>query len=91
MEAALGTEVHVPTLTGPVRLKIPPGSQTQQKMRLKGKGLPNRTGAPGDQFVILDITIPNSMTEQERNLYEQLKGFEHPDPRTHLMQEATHA
>ena len=90
-EAALGTEVQVPTLTGPVRLKIPPGSQTQQKMRLKGKGLPNRSGSPGDQFVILDITMPDSLTEQERNLYEQLKGVEHPDPRTHLMHEATHA
>jgi DnaJ-class molecular chaperone len=90
-EAALGTEVQVPTLTGPVRLKIPPGSQTKQKMRLKGKGLPNRSGSPGDQFVILNITMPDSLTEQEQNLYEQLKGIEHPDPRTHLMHEATHA
>ena len=90
-EAALGTEVQVPTLTGPVRLKIPPGSHSKQKMRVKGKGLPNRTGGYGDQFVILTITNPPSCSEQERALYEQLQKFDHPDPRAALIREATHA
>ena len=90
-EAALGTEVQVPTLTGPVRLKIPPGSHSKQKMRVKGKGLPNRTGGYGDQFVILTITNPPSCSEQERALFEQLQKLDHPDPRAALIREATHA
>lgn len=90
-EAALGTEVQVPTLTGPVLLKIPPGSHSKQKMRVKGKGLPNRTGGHGDQFVILTITNPPSCSDQERGLYEQLQKLEHPDPRATLIREAMHA
>ncbi len=90
-EAALGTEVEVPTLTGSVNLKIPPKSQAKQKMRLKGKGLPARKGIHGDQFVILEITLPPDMTEQEQELYIQLKNIDHPNPRTRLMQEAIHA
>lgn len=90
-EAALGTEVHVPTLTGPVRLKIPPDSQSKQKMRIKGKGLPTRTGGHGDQFVTLSITNPPSCSDQERELYEQLQKHDHPDPRATLNREATHA
>lgn len=90
-EAALGTEVHVPTLTGPVLLKIPSGSHSKQKLRVKGKGLPNRTGGYGDQFVVLTITNPPSCSDQERGLYEQLQKLEHPDPRATLIQEASHA
>jgi len=90
-EAALGTEVQVPTLTGTVLLKIPSGSQSKQKMRLKGKGLPTRTGGSGDQFVVLNITIPSSCTEKERGLYEQLRQIDHPDLRANLMREAIHA
>ena len=89
-EAALGTEVQVPTLNGPVLLKIPPGSQSNQKLRLKGKGLPNRSGRQGDQFVILNITIPSSCTDEERALYERLRQISHPDPRTDLRREAMH-
>ena len=87
-EAALGTEIQVPTLNGPVLLKIPPGSQSKQKMRLKGKGLPIRSGVQGDQFVVLNITIPSSCTDKERALYEQLRQIDHPDPRTDLTREA---
>ena len=90
-EVALGTDVEVPTMSGSVRLKIPPGSQARQKLRLKGKGLPSREGTMGDQFVILDITLPPSMTEEERRLYEQLQQLDHSDPRSTLHQEAMHA
>ena len=80
-EAALGTDVEVPTLTGPVRLKIPPESQSNQKMRLKGKGLPTRSGSNGDQFVILDIVLPSSVSAEEKNLFEEIsqnKTFRSP-------------
>jgi len=90
-EAALGTDVEVPTLTGPVRLKIPPKSQSKQKMRLRGKGLPSRGGKHGDQIIILDITLPTEMTSHEQELYQQLKTIDHPNPRDHLIKEATHA
>ncbi len=89
-EATLGTEVEVPTLSGPVRLKIPPGSQPQQRMRLKGKGLPKRKGGHGDQFVVLNIVIPKDSSPEEHQLYEQLASFEHPDPRSSLLQEGTY-
>ncbi len=90
-EAALGTEVKVPTLTGLVNVTIPAKSQSNQKMRLKGKGLPAGKGTHGDQFVILEITLPSEMTKNEQDLYEQLKAIDHPNPRTRLIQEATHA
>jgi DnaJ-class molecular chaperone len=89
-EAVLGTEVEVPTLSGTVRLKIPGGSQRQQRMRLKGKGLPKRTGGNGDQIIILDIVTPASISPDEKHLYEQLAKYEHPDPRSTLLREATH-
>ena len=89
-ETVLGTEVQVPTLSGSVRLKIPPGSQPQQRLRLKGKGLPKRTGGHGDQFVILEVVTPQTPSSEERQLYEQLATFEHPDPRSSLLREASH-
>ena len=89
-EAVLGTEVQVPTLSGPVRLKIPPDSQPQQRMRLKGKGLPQRTGEHGDQFVTLNIVMPKTTSPEDRDLYEQLAKGDQPDPRSSLLHEATH-
>jgi len=89
-ETVLGTDIQVPTLSGSVRLKIPPGSQPQQRLRLKGKGLPKRTGGHGDQFVILEVVTPQTPSSEERQLYEQLAPFEHPDPRSSLLREATH-
>jgi len=89
-EAMLGIDVQVPTLSGSVRLKIPPGSQPQQRLRLKGKGLPKRTGGHGDQFVILEIVTPQTPSSEERQLYEQLAKFDHPDPRSSLLREAAH-
>ena len=83
--------MEVPTLTGLVKLKIPPKSQSKQKMRLRGKGLPSRGGKHGDQIVILDIILPSEMSSAEQKLYEQLKTIDRPNPRTHLIKEASHA
>ncbi|BCX89786.1 curved DNA-binding protein [Methylomarinovum tepidoasis] len=69
-EAALGAKVPVPTLEGKVELRIPPGSQTDRKLRLKGKGLP---GTPaGDQYVILKIHTPPADTEDKKRFYEEM-------------------
>ncbi len=89
-EAMLGTEIEVPTLSGSVHVKIPPESQAQQRLRLKGKGLPKRTGGYGDQFVIIAIITPQTPSPEERQLYEQLATFDHPDPRLSLLREAAH-
>lgn len=69
-EAALGTSIMVPTLGGKVDLKIPAGSQGGQTMRLKKRGLPGT--APGDQYVLLKIVIPQPKTEAERALYKTM-------------------
>jgi DnaJ-class molecular chaperone len=89
-EAVLGTEVQVPTLSGTVKMKIPPGSQSQQPLRLRGKGLPRRTGGHGDQLVILKIIMPSSISDEERRLYEGLAKIQHADPRAQLLREASH-
>lgn len=81
-EAALGATVQVPTLGGPVSLKIPQLSQTGQQMRLKGRGLP---GSPaGDQHVILEIVIPKTSTAQTTELYEKLAAATDFNPREKL-------
>ena len=70
-EAALGDAVTAPTLGGKVQLKIPPGSQTGSRLRLKGRGLPGNP--PGDQTVVLDIVAPMPNTDRARELYRQMK------------------
>ena len=59
-------------------------------MRLKGKGLPKRTGGHGDQLVILDIVTPTNPNPEELRLYEQLAKIDHSDPRSSLLREAAH-
>ncbi|MBI3414550.1 MAG: J domain-containing protein [Verrucomicrobia bacterium] len=71
-EAALGTNVSVPTLKGRVNIKIPPGTQTGQRLRVRERGLPDRAGKCGDLFVNVVIQVPPSLNEQERVLWEQL-------------------
>ena len=81
-EAALGDTVTAPTLGGKVDLKIPSGSQSGTKLRLKGRGLPGKP--PGDQYVVLDIVIPEADTEKSRALYAQMKREMAFDPRANL-------
>ncbi len=78
-EAALGAKVPVPTLEGRVELKIPPGAQTDKKLRLKGKGLPGRPA--GDQYVILKIHTPPADTAEKKRLYEEMAKVMPMNPR----------
>ncbi|MBI5674005.1 MAG: J domain-containing protein [Nitrospirae bacterium] len=87
-EAMLGAEVTAPTLAEPVKVKVPPGSKADGKLRLKGKGLPSATGGPGDLFLTLQIVMPVGISEDERVLYERLSKQRHPDPRMELLQSA---
>lgn len=78
-EAALGTKITVPTLAGKIDLKIPPGSQGGQKLRIKSRGLPGAT--PGDQYVLLKIITPPASTEAEKDLYKKMAEIMPFNPR----------
>ena len=86
-EAALGAEVLAPTLTDPVRVKVPPGSRAEGLLRLKGKGLPTAAGGHGDLFFTLQIVMPSSLSEEDRKLYTQLARSTHADPRAELLRQ----
>lgn len=73
-EAVLGTKVEVPTLSeGSVVVKVPPGTSSGMKLRLRGKGaIDPQTKQPGDQFVVIKIVLPKTISEQDKALYEKL-------------------
>ena len=76
--ALLGGEVEVPTIDGKVRIKIAPGTHAGKVLRLRGKGLPDVNGyGRGDIMVVVDITIPDDLTKEERKLIEQLAEQPH--------------
>jgi curved DNA-binding protein len=80
-EAALGATVPVPTLAGNVDLRIPAGSQSGKKLRLKGRGMPG--AHPGDQLVEMSIRVPVPDTDEQRAAYEALQEqFKDFDPRS---------
>lgn len=79
-EAALGTAITVPTLNGNVRVKVPAGTRSGQKLRLSGRGMPVSAGA-GDFYVQLQVVLPATLSEAERALYEQLAKLADFDPR----------
>ena len=71
-QAALGTEVRVPTLEGHARLKIPPGTQGGQRFRLRDRGLPNANGSRGNLYVSAEVAVPKKLSEREREIWQQL-------------------
>ncbi len=81
-EAALGAKIKVPTPTGPVDLKIPPGSKAGKKLRLKGKGIPGKP--PGDFYVVLQIALPPADTEAAKQAYREFEKAVPFNPRAHL-------
>ncbi len=80
-EAALGAEVQLPTFEGPVRLKVPAGTQSGKQLRLRGKGLPElRGGGRGDLYAVVKIVLPEE-TEALRRAVKPLEGLYKGDPR----------
>ena len=72
-QAVLGAEVQVPTLEGPTVLRIPAGTQAGEVMRLRGKGMPRFRGyGRGDLLVRVGISVPEKITDRQRELLEQL-------------------
>jgi curved DNA-binding protein len=80
-EAVLGTSVEVPTMDGKAEMKVPAGSQSGQRLRLRGQGLNKRGGGRGDLYVRLKIVVPTHPNERERQLYEELASVSHFKPR----------
>ncbi len=84
-EAALGTVTEVPTIHGPVKLTIPPRVRSGQKMRLEGKGTRNpKTTNTGDQFVIIQIVMPEKLDEQTKTAMKEIRDKSPYDPRKNL-------
>jgi molecular chaperone DnaJ len=74
-QAALGAEIEIPTVDGPVEFDVPTGTQPHQQFRLRGKGVPDlRGGERGDQIVTAHVVIPTDLTAEQRELFEQLDG-----------------
>ncbi|MGB7440779.1 MAG: J domain-containing protein [Coleofasciculaceae cyanobacterium] len=83
-EAVLGEAVEVPTLDGMVKMNIPGGVRSGQRLRLAGKGYLDSNGNRGDQLVEIQITVPKYPNPQARELYEKLKQVENFNPRSDL-------
>ncbi|MGH9641491.1 MAG: DnaJ C-terminal domain-containing protein [Terriglobales bacterium] len=83
-EAILGTAVEVPTPAGPVRLKVPPGTQAGRHLRLPQRGLPKPREGQGDLYAVVQIAVPSVIGEPERELYRKLAEVSGFDPRAHV-------
>jgi molecular chaperone DnaJ len=85
-EAALGAKVEVPTIDGRAELKIPPGTQSGQKLRLREKGVASATkdGVRGDEIVEVKITVPMPRDEKTKELLRELAKLNPEDPREEL-------
>jgi len=85
-EAALGTEVTVPTLDGQVTFKIPPGTQNGRTFRVKGRGVAgNGRGKPtGDLLLTVQVAVPEKLSRKERDLLREFASLSDVSPRSHL-------
>ena len=81
-EAVLGAEISVPTPDGRVNIKVPPGTQSGQKLRVRARGLPERGGGRGDLFVVVSVAVPAKVSDAERKLWEQLARESRFHPRS---------
>ena len=80
-EAVLGAKIEVPTLSGSVLLTIQANSQNGQRLRIKGKGLPDKQGKQGDLYALLNVVVPPKADEDTNTLWKQLSEATNFDPR----------
>jgi molecular chaperone DnaJ len=79
-QAALGTEIEVPTLEGKIKLKVPAGTQSGNVFRLRGKGIVSlNTGGRGDQLVRVIVEIPRQLTTRQREILEEFARLDGAD------------
>lgn len=75
-DACLGTTITVPTLEGPKNVKVPPGTSSGTKLRLKGLGLPKfKGGGKGDLYVVIKVKVPKELSREQRELVEKLRAL----------------
>jgi len=81
-EAVLGGEIPVPTLDGSVKIRVPKNASAGTELRVKGRGLPtDASGAPGDLYAVIEIALPETVTDEEVALWEKLSSLSHFNPR----------
>jgi curved DNA-binding protein len=81
-EAVLGAEITVPTLDGPIKLRVPAGSENGQQLRVRNRGLPKgKTGERGDFHAVLTVHLPAKLNDEERAQWEKLRAVSHFNPR----------
>jgi curved DNA-binding protein len=85
-EAILGSAIEVPTIDGLVKVSVPNGVRSGQRLRLANKGYFDKSGNRGDQLVEIQIFTPKEITTEEKELYEQLRALEQFNPRKNLLQ-----
>jgi molecular chaperone DnaJ len=85
-EASLGAKVDVPTIDGRAQLKIPPGTQSGQKLRMRERGVENaqRPAQRGDQIVTVEVVVPTLQDERSREIMRELAKLNNQDPRVTL-------
>jgi len=89
-EASLGAKIEVPTLDGRSLLRVPPGTNSGQRLRLRDKGVPSARNANrrGDLYVELQVVVPKPVDERVRNLLKELSKLDTEDPRRDLFTRA---
>jgi molecular chaperone DnaJ len=89
-EASLGAKVEVPTIDGRAQVRIPPGTNSGKKLRLREKGAPSarHAGKRGDQIVEVQVVVPKPEDERVRNLLRELSKVDHEDPRREIFARA---
>jgi curved DNA-binding protein len=80
-EAALGATIPVDTPGGEVKVRVPPGSSSGRRLRLRGQGMPHPRGSPGDLYAEVRIMVPSRLRRRERQLFEELSRVSNFDPR----------
>lgn len=85
-EAALGSKIEVPTIDGRAQLRIPPGTQSGQKLRMREKGVPSaaREGHRGDQIVTVEVAVPHLRDERSKEILREFAQLNPEDPRASL-------
>ena len=83
-EAVLGADLRVPTLDGPVTLRVPPGTPSGRKLRARGKGVPRKNGPAGDLIVTVEVQVPDGVTGEARDALERFAKLTPPAGRERL-------
>ena len=83
-EAALGAQVPVPTLNGPVTLKVPAGTPDGKTFRVRGRGAPKKGGGQGDLLATVRVDVPRKLSRREKELLKELRDTTASNPRSHL-------